>query len=186
MEKKTPAKSPVPAALDWVCSLAAAAVAVVLIFTFVGRTHTVSGPSMLPNFHDGDLIIGSNLFYEPKAGDVIFMDPGEGKGVAYIKRVIATEGQTIDIDFDQGIVTVDGKVLDEPYINEPTYTDEGMEFPATVPENCVFVMGDNRNNSKDSRHPDIGMVDKRQIIGKGLLRLMPFGDFGVIQSAQYE
>ena len=186
METKTPKKPPLPPALDWICSLAAAAAAVVLIFTFVARTHTVSGPSMLPNFHDGDLVIGSHLFYEPQAGDVIFMDPGEGEGVAYIKRVIATEGQTIDIDFDTGTVTVDGKVLDEPYINEPTYTAEGMEFPATVPANCVFVMGDNRNNSKDSRHPDIGMVDKRQIIGKALVRLLPFEDFGVIRSAQYQ
>lgn len=96
-----------------------------------------------------------------------------------VKRVIATEGQTIEIDFDRGRVYVDGELLDEPYIAEPTHNQLDFQGPQTVPEGCVFVMGDNRNASSDSRRAQIGMVDERLIVGKVLLRVFPFDSIGV-------
>ena len=95
-----------------------------------------------------------------------------------VKRVIAMEGQTVDINFDTGEVFVDGVLQDEPYINEPTYRDNGTQFPLTVPENCIFVMGDNRNHSTDSRDPRIGCVDQRYVLGKALQIVMPFKRIG--------
>ena len=90
-----------------------------------------------------------------------------------MKRIIATEGQTVDIDFDAGVVYVDGAALEEDYIRQPTYLEEGLEFPCTVPEGCVFVMGDNRNDSDDSRDPDLGPVDTREILGQAVFLLYP-------------
>ena len=172
--------SPREEGIEWLETIALAAVAVVLIFTFVLRTATVSGTSMVPTLSNGDRLIISDLFYEPAQGDIVVVAPGVYEDHPLIKRVIATEGQTVDIDFDKGIVTVDGVALDEPYINEPTYLSEGMEFPATVPENCIFVMGDNRNNSKDSRDPSVGMVDVRYVVGRELLRIFPLSQFGPV------
>lgn len=97
-----------------------------------------------------------------------------------IKRVIATEGQTVDIDFDAGIVYVDGVALDEPYTNDYTYDREDFDEPVTVPENCIFVMGDNRNRSTDSRTEALGCVDTRYLLGKALFRITPFSKFGGI------
>ena len=90
-----------------------------------------------------------------------------------MKRGIATEGQTVDIDFTAGAVYVDGQLLEEDYIRQPTYLEEGLEFPVTVPEGCVFVMGDNRNDSDDSRDPELGPVDTRQILGRAVFLLFP-------------
>ena len=94
-----------------------------------------------------------------------------------VKRVIATENQTVDIDFDSGSVYVDGKLLNEPYINELTFDDEGVEFPLTVPEGSIFVMGDNRNHSNDSRDPRLGTVDTRHVIGKAVAIAFPGPDY---------
>ena len=90
-----------------------------------------------------------------------------------VKRIIAVEGQTVDIDFTAGAVYVDGQLLEEDYIRQPTYLEEGLEFPVTVPEGCVFVMGDNRNDSDDSRDPELGPVDTRQILGRAVFLLFP-------------
>ena len=125
---------------------------------------------------DGDyLLLISNLFYhEPAYGDIIVASKesfDDGKPI--IKRVIATEGQTVDIDFEQGIVYVDGMALQENYTYTPTNVDEGMIFPLTVDENCVFAMGDNRNRSRDSRSPDIGQIDKREILGRAIFLIIP-------------
>ncbi len=97
-----------------------------------------------------------------------------------IKRVVGLAGDTIEIDFDTGEVRRNGELLDEPYINEPTWTWEGVDFPVQVPEGHLFVLGDNRNHSKDSRSPDIGMVDVREIIGRAFFRLTPFARVGSI------
>ena len=167
--------------MEWLETIALAAVAVVLIFTFLLRTATVSGSSMVPTLTDGDRLIISDLFYQPQQGDIVVVAPGIYEDHPLIKRVIATEGQTVDINFDTGAVTVDGVTLEEPYINEPTHLSEGVEFPVTVPENCIFVMGDNRNNSKDSRDPSVGMVDVRYVVGRELLRIFPLGDFGLVE-----
>ena len=147
-----------------------------LVFAFLIRIVVVSGPSMNATLLDGDyIILLSNTFYKsPKAGDVIVASKRSfDNGEPIIKRVIATEGQRVDIDFENGIVYVDGNALTEPYINAPTNLYEGVSFPLTVEDGCLFVMGDNRNKSKDSRSPDIGLIDRREVIGKALFLVFP-------------
>ena len=150
--------------------------AIMLIFLLLFRMVIVSGSSMYDTLRDGDwLILISNVFYqEPEYGDIIVASKDSyNDGEAIVKRVIATEGQIVDIDFNAGIVYVDGVALDEPYTYTPTNIHEGLTFPLLVRENCIFAMGDNRNESKDSRHPDIGLIDKRQILGKAIVLLLP-------------
>ena len=151
-------------------------IVIVLVFLLLFRVVIVSGPSMQPTLVDGDyLLLLSSVFYRnPKQGDIIVAAKDSfHNGEPIIKRVIATAGQEVNIDFEEGIVYVDGRTLDEPYILSPTYWEEGVKFPLTVPENCVFVMGDNRNNSTDSRNPAIGTIDRREILGKVLLLIIP-------------
>lgn len=152
---------------------------IMLLFSLCFRIVVVSGPSMKDTLHHGDLLIvlGDVLYGDPKSGDVVVVSKksfDDGKPI--IKRVIATEGQEVSIDFEQGVVFVDGRALNEPYCLTPTNLYEGVEFPVTVPEGCVFVMGDNRNESKDSRSSDIGMVDTREIIGRAVFLLFPSVD----------
>ena len=152
-----------------------------LLFSLLFRIVIVSGPSMKQTLVDGDwLLLVGNVFYtEPKTGDIIVASKDSfDNGTPIIKRVIATEGQTVDIDFAQGVVYVDGAALEETYVNTPTNLREGVSFPLTVDEGCVFVMGDNRNESRDSRSPDIGLVDCREILGKAIIRLFPGTDDG--------
>ena len=156
-------------------------VAILLLFLLVFRVIIVSGSSMYSTLIDGDyLLLVSNLFYQqPQYGDIIVAGKKSfDNGAPIIKRVIATEGQTVDIDFDEGIVFVDGVALDEPYTYTPTNVSEGMEFPLVVEDNCIFAMGDNRNRSKDSRLPEIGQIDKREILGKALFLFLPGVDKG--------
>ena len=150
--------------------------AVLLVFMLICRVVIVSGPSMRQTLQDGDtLLLLSNVFYRnPQYGDIVVASKDSFKdGEPIVKRVIATEGQTVDIDFNTGIVTVDGEPLDEPYTNTPTNIQEGMVFPLTVSEGCVFVMGDNRNDSWDSRSREIGLIDRRQIVGRVIFILVP-------------
>lgn len=156
-------------------------IAVIILFLLVFRVIVVSGSSMYSTLIDGDyLLLVSNLFYQdPQRGDIIVAAKKSfDNGAPIIKRVIATAGQTVDIDFNVGIVYVDGIALEEPYTYTPTNVEEGMRFPLTVEENCVFAMGDNRNRSKDSRNPEIGQIDKREILGKALYLFMPGIDVG--------
>ena len=158
--------------------------AVTLIFVFVVRLVGVQGDSMLPTLHNRDyLILESNFLYggdDLKYGDVVVLnvpaDEMKQEG-PIVKRVIATEGQEVNIDFDTGAVYVNGVLLHETYINTPTnYNwngEYGLQYPAVVPENCIFVLGDNRNNSLDSRYAPIGMVDERCVLGKVLLIALP-------------
>ena len=151
-------------------------VGTLLVFTFLFRMVIVSGSSMEKTLVDGDcLLLLGNVFYtSPEKGDIVVISKhsyDDGKSI--IKRIIATEGQVVDIDFDSGIVYVDGKALDEPYTNTPTNLDEGVLFPLTVDEGCVFVLGDNRNVSKDSRSAEIGLIDCREIVGKVICLLFP-------------
>ena len=127
---------------------------------------------MYSTLHNGDRVVASGILYEPKQGDIIILK-SDYYDQPLVKRIIAMENQTVDIDFETGIVYVDGEIIYEPYIYEPTYVDEGFKGPVTVPEGCVFVMGDNRNESNDSRSPSIGFVDEREIFGKVLLVLLP-------------
>ena len=162
---------------------------IMLVFLLLFRMVIVSGSSMYETLHDGDwLVLISNVFYqEPEYGDIIVASKDSfNNGEAIIKRVIATEGQIVDIDFSVGIVYVDGAPLEEPYTYTPTNYPEGVDFPLLVKDGCIFAMGDNRNDSKDSRHPDIGLIDKREILGKAIFLLLPGGnrqngrDFGRI------
>ena len=164
----------------WMQSLVAALLICVLIFAFFIRIIGIIGSSMEHTFSDSDSVVISNLFYEPKQGDVVVLRKLSFKEEPIIKRVIAVEGQTVDIDFEKGIVYVDDQPLSEPYIAEPTLTPINFNGKITVPNDCVFVMGDNRNYSVDSRDSTIGCVDKRYIMGKALLRLLPVEKFGVV------
>lgn len=163
---------------EWAQALVCSVLAVVLLFTFVIRLIGVDGHSMVPTLQDGDrlLVLNAMLDNDYEYGDIVVLRKDTFLEEPIVKRVIATEGQTVDIDFVSGAVYVDGELLEEDYINEPTYVEEGTEFPLTVPEGSIFVMGDNRNHSSDSRSSDLGTVDTRYVIGKAVFLLFPGAD----------
>ena len=165
---------------EWVQSLVGSVLVVVAIFTFVIRMMGVDGHSMLNTLQHGDrlLVVNSMLYHDYKYGDIVILRKnGVFDDDPIVKRVIAVEGQTVDIDFAEGIVYVDGEALEEDYIREPTYTAEGTEFHLTVPEGSIFVMGDNRNGSSDSRDYRLGTVDTRYVIGKAAFLIFPGPDY---------
>lgn len=157
---------------------------ILLVFLLLFRIIVVTGDSMYSTLWDGDyLLLMSNLLYpDPEAGDIVVVSKQSyDDGAPIVKRVIATEGQIVDIDFENGIVYVDGLPIEEEYINTPTNRQEGMSFPLIVEKGCYFVMGDNRNNSRDSRSPDIGQIDRREILGKAIFLMLPGTDGGLRQ-----
>lgn len=169
-----------------------AMIAVIILFVFIFKIPTIEGSSMNDTLFDGERIVISNVAYEPKYGDIVVVSRNytnnsantEHAASPIIKRVIATEGQTVDIDFQNGTVWVDGVRLNEDYTKTPTNLSYDVKFPLTVKKNCVFVMGDNRNDSLDSRSSSIGdggMIDKRYILGRALFRIFPFNKFGGIE-----
>ncbi len=178
---------------DWLEILVHAIIAVVICFSFLFRIATIDGPSMENTLIDGERVVITNLFYEPKVGDIVVISRNKENSIftandnntPIIKRIIAMEGQTVDIDFEKGVVYVDGVELKESYTKTPTnlkYSD-GIEFPVTVDEGCVFVLGDNRNESLDSRSARIGeygMIDTRYILGHAVYRIFPFAKLGKI------
>ena len=166
---------------DWIQCIIFALVFCVLLFVFAVRMVNVVGHSMVPTLEQSDKVVISNLFYHPKQGDIVVLRKQTLMEEPIVKRIIATEGQTVDIDFDDGVVYVDGKALDEPYVNEPVHDRENFEGKITVPEGCVFVMGDNRNNSLDSRDDELGPVDNRYILGKAIYTLLPAEHAGAIE-----
>ena len=154
----------------------------ILVFTFVARIIVVSGPSMENTLQNGDAMLVWSLGYTPEQGDVVVLTKRSYQEDSIVKRVIATGGQTVDIDYATGTVYVDGVALEEDYIKEqmqvPSYGD--MVNHVTVPEGCLFVMGDNRNQSADSRYPEIGIVDERCVIGRVVAVIFPFSNFGLL------
>ena len=167
---------------DWIYCLSVALIICVVIFAFFIRLIDVRGTSMNPTLNNGDKMLVSGLFYEPKVGDVVVFKKDEyDPERALVKRVIATEGQVINMDFDHGIVYVDGVPIEEDYIMEPTTNKIDFIGPQTVPEGCVFVMGDNRNASTDSRKKEIGMVDTRLILGRAYAVVYPLSQVRTIK-----
>ena len=161
-------------------SLVGSVLVVVAIFTFGIRMLGVDGHSMLNTLQHGDrlMVVNPIFYHDYKYGDIVILrKTGVFDNEPIVKRVIATGGQTVDIDFSEGVVYVDGEALEEDYIREPTYTAEGTEFPLTVPEGSIFVMGDNRNGSSDSRDYRLGTVDTRYVIGKAAFLLFPGLDY---------
>lgn len=164
-------------------SLLFALLFLLLTFTFLGRIITVIGPSMEPTLEDGHVLLLQRVGYTPAQGDVVVLTRDFAEVTEpYVKRVIAVGGQTVDIDYGENKVYVDGKVLEEAYIKEAmlALSPPRDETHFEVPQGHVFVMGDNRNVSNDSRHEALGPVDTRYILGRASLVLFPFQRIGII------
>ena len=170
----------------WLQALVMVLAVMILIFTFVGRIIVVDGISMEPTLYHGDLLLLQSVGYTPKQGDVVVLTKEfEDADGPIVKRVIATGGQHVVIDYDAGTVTVDGQVLDEPYIKEVMMQPpEESITDILVPEGSIFVMGDNRNHSSDSRNVTLGAVDERYVLGQALWVFFPFRDFGAISNGE--
>lgn len=172
----------------WTQALVMVLVALILICTLVGRVIGVVGSSMVPTLHDGDLLLLQSLGYAPKQGDVVVLrkpgfPPPPQDTAPIVKRVIAVGGQHVQVDYTTSTVYVDGVALDEPYINETMVDRYGYNMnvlDVTVPEGSIYVLGDNRNNSSDSRHEALGTVDQRYVLGRVLCVMLPFQDFGPV------
>ena len=176
---------------EWVEVFSSALLTVILVFTFVFRMVTVEGPSMQYTLHARDHLVISHLFYTPRQNDIVVIQvPNAAFSVPIIKRVIATEGQTIDFDFENWRVYVDGELIDEPYVNYmagrpmESYSIMLDALPITVEPGKIFVMGDNRNLSADSRNAMIGQVDINNVVGRVMIRVFPFDQFGVVRAAE--
>ncbi len=182
-------KKPFSDLLDWVSCFVYALAAMLVVNLFAFRPITVAGTSMNDTLEDKDKVIATNFFYTPKYGDIVIVEADKLNlkgtnlyGETIIKRVIATEGDTIRVDFETGKVYRNGEELREDYIKEPIrdhysyWMESNVDYE--VPEHCVFVMGDNRNNSNDSRNlRDVGFIDTNFIMGKAILRYAPFKSF---------
>ncbi len=164
---------------SWIETLVISLIAVALIITFVGRMMRVDGSSMEPTLHHGDRIITTSIHGDYEYNDVVVIRRKDDTSL--VKRVIALSGDKIDINFDTGSVYVNDKLLTEDFINETTELSLGFKGPMVVPEGHVFVMGDNRNHSDDSRDKKIGMIDERNIFGKVIFRIFPLNKMGKIK-----
>ncbi len=163
-------------------SVESAVIIIFLVFTFAFRAVGVVGESMLPTLNDGDWLAVSSINSEFKRNDIVIITQPNELHEPLVKRVIALGGDNVDINFENHEVRVNGKLLKEDFINEPTAYSSDVEFPLTVPEGMLFVMGDNRNNSLDSRSSVVGFIDERYILGKAMLKVYPFSDFELFRN----
>ncbi len=158
-----------------VCEAVTAAILVLtIIFTLFFRIVVVTGESMEPTLKEKDKIVISARGYEPKRGDIVVLSGAAGIKETIVKRIVAVGGDKVDINFTTGVVTING--VEEEYTDSITVQQFDIAFPITVPEGTVFVLGDNRGKSLDSRSTEIGCIDERYIVGKVLFRLFPFAD----------
>ena len=168
----------------WMQALAMALIFLILTFTIVGRVIRVEGSSMLPTLHENDLMLLQSIGYTPKQGDVVVLRKASFLSVPVVKRVIAVGGQHVTVDYATHCVYVDGVALDEPYINEIMQDPLGpmlTVLDVDVPEGSIYVLGDNRNHSSDSRDERLGTVDTRYVLGRAFWVLVPFDHFGAIE-----
>ena len=169
----------------WLQALTFALAFILIFFTFFGRVIGVDGHSMDPTLNDRDMLFLQCIAYEPKQGDVVVLHKDFGDvETPIVKRVIAVGGQTVEIDYDTGTVYVDGQPLEEDYIMEPMVRPESPYLQGTyweVPEGSVFVMGDNRNNSSDSRDSRLGPVDTRYVLGRAICTVLPLQHIGLVE-----
>ena len=173
--------------VEFISVIATSIVAIMLIFTFAFRIVGVSGPSMMNTLINGDWLIVSAFITEPERGDIVIITQPNSFNEPIVKRVIAVGGDTIDIDFDKATVSINGKMINEPYLGSPTTNDEhAWQYPLTLKEGQVFVMGDNRQHSSDSRSPDIGLIDENYLLGQVLLRFSPISEFKIFGDYDYE
>ncbi len=168
-------------AIEWMESLSFATALLILVFLFLVRAATVSGTSMVPTLNSGDKILVQGVNYAPQHGDVIVVDGYNNYGEPIVKRVIGLAGDTVNIDFDTATVWVNGEKLNEPYLGTPTQRAGDVAFPVTVPAGEVFVLGDNRQVSLDSRYTEVGFIDTRDVLGRVFFRILPFTSIGAIQ-----
>ncbi|MBQ2444392.1 MAG: signal peptidase I [Clostridia bacterium] len=158
---------------EWLHTLIISVTLVVLVLTFFFRLVDVDGRSMMDTLHDKDRVVVTNFCYTPDNGDIVVISQGQNLYKPIIKRVIATEGQTLNINFNTGEVSVNGVVLDEPYIKDPTKKQGDAEIPSVIPKGMVFVMGDNRDHSTDSRFSEVGLIPVYNIIGQARIIISP-------------
>ncbi|MGM9550847.1 MAG: signal peptidase I [Clostridia bacterium] len=183
IENQKEQKSMLREIIEWVLVLVIAASVAFFIRQFIMTVVKVDGESMANTLHNKEHLIAWRLGYEPDNGDIIIFEPDCAQGSYYVKRVIATEGQSVEIDYEENAVYVDGMKIEEPYIKEEMLDRSyfGGENSWVVPDDSVFVLGDNRNNSRDSRDPSVGYVDKDAILGKVVLRLWPVTKIGLVE-----
>jgi len=155
----------------------AALVVITILFTFAFRVVNVDGSSMKPTLNNNDKVVVSTVGYKPEKGDIVVISKTDKMNEPLVKRIVAVGGDTVDINFTTGVVTVNGS--EEHYTQELTSQQFDIAFPITVPEGTVFVLGDNRGNSLDSRSTRVGCIDERLIMGKVLFRFFPIGDWTV-------
>lgn len=180
-------RNPLSEIYDWAEAIVFSLTAVILVFTFIFRIVGVGGVSMENTLNAGvinendyvDRVVISHIHYTPAHGDIVVLYAKALKE-CIIKRVIAVGGDTVNIDFDHHLVYVNGKALTEPYIREPTIERGDVQFPITVPKGHVFVMGDNRNDSYDSRYKAVGMIDDQDILGHAILRIYPLNQIEIL------
>ncbi len=171
----------VSSCFEWVDSIITAIVVCILFLAFIFRIINVSGVSMMDTLLDGDKVIITDLLYKPSVGDIVVINRSEELSEPIIKRIIAKEGQSLSIDFDSGDVTVDGVVINEPYIKSATTKKGSGDIPEVIPKGYVFVMGDNRDRSKDSRSKEVGLINVENILGKAKFIIYPMNRVGVVR-----